>query len=179
MFAGAAGLFLLGYYWGQRYRTPERLRTQAAVQLTPAIDLPEFRATDAAGLDFASARLRGHWSLLVVEGENQDSTNLPTRVYNRLADHPGLQQSLQLVRVRLTPPAPGPAERPPFTSVFGKRDELSALLQALGDGATATSAGSLFLLDPQARAVALFTPDRLPATIAADIVSLTDSGPGR
>jgi cytochrome oxidase Cu insertion factor (SCO1/SenC/PrrC family) len=204
MALAAIGLFLLAYQWGNQYRhgggDPPAI---GGVLLRPAQPLPDFVLTDSAGEPFGRADLLEHWSLLGIAslggaGGHRGMARL-VEVYNRLADRPRLRARLRLLLVTADA-APGLTrdfERlsPAIAVLTGERPAIADLAAALGadpDTALAVAAGeppTLFLLDPDARLIALFPRAQEPAAIATDVDALaahrlrhsepTDDGPTR
>lgn len=177
MFAGAVGLFLLGYYWGNQHKTPSELEVSAAIVIRPPLPLAEFHAVDPAGHTFELPRFKGHWSLLIV-GDPDDVLVKPTlallsRVYNRLAEFPDLQKDTRRVLIS-TAPTTDVFRQSGLVQAYAPADQLTELMSQT---ATGGAPANLHLIDPQARIVALFTPDRRPATIAADIHSIIATNP--
>jgi cytochrome oxidase Cu insertion factor (SCO1/SenC/PrrC family) len=179
LFSGALGLFLLGYYWGNQYKQREPPPMEAAILLRPALALPTFTARDADGQPLGPRRFEGHWSLLLVGALNHADTvrglALQTRVLNRLAAKPELQRSLWPVLISPDPEHDGPqrlsdtvaAYNPNLVAASGPVEEMQPLYKRLGSGPEAPP--TLYLIDPQMRATALFTPRQDPATMARDL----------
>jgi hypothetical protein len=187
MAVAAIGLFLLAYQWGNQYRhgagEPPVI---GGVLLRPPQPLPDFVLTDSAGEPFGRADLLDHWSLLAMAnlagaGGHRGMARL-VETYNRLADRPRLREQLRLLLVTADA-APGLTrdfERlsPAIGVLSGERAPVAELAAALGadpDTALTATAGeppTLFLLDPDARLVAIFPPAEAPVTIAEDLAAL-------
>ncbi len=189
IFSLAASLFLVGYWWGNQYKQPETPRVDSAVLLRPTLHLPDFRATDHHGNDIGLTSFAGHWVLLLparLAGPHTERglTHL-TRIYNRLAAYPKVQRKLKLV---LLSPAPLADTRerlrdivhaynPNMDAAAGKPDDLAGLFAALGIDAAGNDNPALYLLDPQGRALAVFTTRDNPATIADDLRAIQEATP--
>jgi cytochrome oxidase Cu insertion factor (SCO1/SenC/PrrC family) len=184
---GAIGLFLLGYYWGNRYkyRTAPPPNIQGVLVGTSQ-GMPSFELHDATGMPFTDKDLKGHWTLIAFANLEYARGHLAvTRmidVHNRLADEPDLQRTLQLA---LTAESQAPALAQDFSRLSpalkvlsGKADQIDKLRTALGDApqgetaATDEEGAPFFLIDPKGRLIALFTGEEQPAAIAHDLSSL-------
>ncbi len=184
MIAAAAGLFVVGYQWGNRYQHRGGPPAIAGVLVSPPIDLSDFALRDPDGRPVTRDRLGQGWTLLtygdLTQAQGHLSVNRLLEVRNRLADSPELQAGLRLVLVQ-TSEAPNLARdfnrlTPSLIVAGGEAEELAKLADALG-GAPAPTPGddagsALFLIAPGARLVALFTPGQGPATIASDLTAL-------
>jgi cytochrome oxidase Cu insertion factor (SCO1/SenC/PrrC family) len=183
----AAGLFVLGYFWGNRYKQPEPPEVQSAILLRPALHLPDFQALDYQGTELDLAALEGRWTLLLAgrlddPGTARGLVHL-TRVYNRLAAHPGIQREL---RILLLSPEPemDTAERlqdtvfsynPEMNAAAGEPAALAGLFAALGVADSANDVPTLYLLDTQVQALAVFNGSDDPASIASDLRSIQEA----
>ncbi len=185
--AGAIGLFLLGYYWGNAYKfrnaPPPHIE---GVLLRPAAGLPTFELHDATGLPFTEKDLHGHWTLLAFANLEQARGHLAvTRmidVYNRLADQPDLRGEVQLV-VAAEAQEPALAQdfsrlSPALKVLSGKPEAVTHLRTAIGDAPQPHTAATddvgepFFLVDPKGRLLALFTGEEKPSAIATDLSAL-------
>ena len=179
LFSAAAGLFLLGYYWGNQYKRPDLSGVETAILLRPSLQLPPFNATDQFGQPLTQERLLEHWSLLLIGSTGSQTTraglSLITRIFNRLAVHPELQDALHPILLSPDPEQDGSDRlldtvhvyNPTLTAATGPAQELSELMTTLG--AQVDGPSTLYLIDPQGRAVALFTTSQDPAAVARDI----------
>jgi len=191
LFAGAAALFVLGYYWGNQYKQPEQAEVESAVLLRPPLMLPEFQAEDADGGSFGRRELEGRWHLLLVAALDAPTTGdglaQMNRIHNRLGEHPGLREA---VRPLLISPDPerDSAERlqqtvghynPDLLTAAGTKTDLAELLAALGTdhGHARRQPATLYLLDPQVQVPALFTAEQEPAAVARDIREIIQATP--
>jgi len=186
MIAAAAGLFVVGYQWGNRYRYGEGPPAIAGVLVSPPMDLSDFALQDADGRAVTRDRLSDGWTLLsygdLTRAQGQLAVNRLLEVRNRLADRPELRANLRLVLVETTE-APNLARDfnrldPSLIIAQGEPADLRQLADALG-GAPAPIPGddagtALYLIAPGARLVALFTPGQGPETIASDLKRLWD-----
>lgn len=179
LFSAAMGLFLLGYDWGNQYQRPDLSGVDAAILLRPPLELPAFSATDQAGQPLGRERLQGRWSLLLIGSSDSPTTRgglaQMSRIHNRLAGYPELQDTLQPVFLSPDPELDSAdrlretvyAYNPALTAGSAREDDLRALMTTLG--AQSDGPSSLYLIDPQGRAPALFTAAQDPAAIARDI----------
>lgn len=183
----AVGLFLVAYQWGNQLRySSDAPPTIGGVLLRQAEPLPDFVLTDTAGEPFGRGDLLGHWSLLAVTnlagaGGHRGIARL-VEVYNRLADRSQLQDTLRLLLVTAdaAPKLARDFERlsPAIHVLSGERAAAADLAAALGAEPDAALAGqdteppALFLLDPDARLVAIFPSAEAPANIADDVAAL-------
>lgn len=182
------GLFLLGYYWGNHYQRPDLSGVDAAILLRPPLELPAFSATDQVGQPLGKERLQGHWSLLLIGSTESPATRegltQMSRIHNRLAGHSELQDALRPVFLSPDPELDSTDQlletvytyNPALTAGSAREDDLRALMTTLG--AQADGPSSLYLIDPQGRAPALFTAAQDPAAIARDIRMILEATPG-
>jgi len=187
MIAAAAGLFVVGYQWGNRYQYRGGPPAIAGVLVSPPIDLSDFALHDPDGRPVTRDRLSQGWTLLtygdLTQAQGHLAVNRLLEVHNRLADRPDLRAELRLVLVQ-TSDAPNLARdfnrlTPSLIVAGGEAEELTKLADALG-GAPAPLPGddtgaALFLIAPGARLVALFTPGQGPTTVAADLTALSEA----
>ncbi len=187
MIAAAAGLFVLSYQWGNRYKQPGGPPAIAGILVSPPIDLSDFTLRDPDGRPVTRDRLSQGWTLLtygdLTQAQGHLAVNRLLEIRNRLADRPELYADLRLVLVQ-TSDASNLARdfnrlTPSLVVAGGETGELSKLADALG-GAPGPMPGDdtgapLFLIAPGARLVALFTPGQGPATVAADLAALSEA----
>jgi hypothetical protein len=188
MIAAAAGLFLIGYQWGNQYKRPAGPPAIAGVLVAPPIDLSDFSLQDPDGRPVTRDRLAQGWTLLTYGDLTQAQGHLAAsrllEVYNRLTDQPDLRAALRLILVQSLLDAPNLARdfnrlSPALIIVAGDAEQRDLLAEALG-GAKApppgdNSGSAVFVIAPGARMVALFTPGQGAATMAADLVALFES----
>jgi hypothetical protein len=187
MIAAAAGLFVIGYQWGNQYKRPAGPPAIAGVLVAPPLDLSDFSLSDAEGRPVSRDRLAQGWTLLtyadLTQAQGHLAVNRLLEVYNRLADQPGLRAALRLVLVQIVD-APNLARDfnrlSPALSIAGGDPEQRALLADALGGAPEPPPGddsgsAVFVIAPGARVVALFTPGQGPATMAADLVTLFEA----
>ena len=189
IFSLAASLFVLGYWWGNQYKKPDTPQVSSAILLRPALHLPDYQAIDYRGNDIGLASLEGHWALLLAgqlsdPGIRQGLVQL-TRIYNRLAVHPAIQRDLKLLLLSPNPLVDTPerlrdtvhAYNPDLNAAAGRPEDLAGLFAALGVDDTTADDPALYLLDPQGRALAVFTTNDDPATIAEDLRAIQEAHP--
>ena len=195
--AGILGGALAQQYFRQREAAPALLE-RATLYQEPR-PLADFALVDQDGAAFGPARLRGRWTFLFFGFVNCPDicpTTLATlaAVRRALADLPaGERPGVALVSVdpaRDTPPILARYVThfdPSFTGLTGAPGELDALAQDLGvavfigpqdaDGIYAVDhSAAVFLVDPEARVVALFNTPHDAATIARDYRRIVTAG---
>jgi cytochrome oxidase Cu insertion factor (SCO1/SenC/PrrC family) len=190
----AVALFLLAYQWGNQYKyggtEPPAI---GGVLLRPPRPLPDFMLTDSGGQPFERKALVDQWSLLAVGDLSGSSGHRAfarlIEVYNRLADQRDLRRRflLLLVTADSAPALARDFERlsPAIAVLSGDRAAVADFTQAaLGASPDALMSGdqtnttnlddgpSLFLIDPEARVLALFPGAQPAEDIAADLRSL-------
>ena len=187
MAVAAVGLFLVAYQWGNQLRFGSgEPPTIGGVLLRPAPSLPDFVLTDTLGEPFGRGDLLDHWSLLGIANLAGASGHRGmvrlVEVYNRLADRPQIHDSLRLLLVTADA-APKLARdfeglSTAIAVLSGDRTAVADLATALGAAPDTALNGhdteppALFLLDPDARLVAVFPSAETPATIADDLAAL-------
>jgi protein SCO1/2 len=181
---GALGL-ALGVWLASRLQpgyVPQPSTDLAATVLPEPKPLTEFRAQDQNQAPFTLARLKGHWSFLFF-GYTHCPDVCPTtlaalaQVHDRLAQSPGALDATQFVFVSVDPERDSPEQlgryvryfHPGFLGVTAPEADLDKLARQLGvlhvraQGATAADyamdhSASIFLVDAEARLVAVFSP---------------------
>jgi peroxiredoxin len=182
----AVGLFLIAYQWGNQYRhgagEPPEL---SGVLMRAPQPLPEFALTDARDARFDRSELTGHWSLIafapIRSAPGHRAVTRMIEIRNRIADRPDLQRQLRLLLVSADA-APSLAmdfERlsPAIAVLSAPSAELAGLRDAVGaDPASAAvdDLPPLFLIDPDARLVAIFPSSQPAAEVAADLDALSN-----
>ena len=170
--------FGIAYYSGSRYKErPQPAPVINGVAIYPASPLHDLSGSGIDALEPQS--LRDHWSLLMLD-PHRGETRSPAlvrlvQVHNRLAADPELQQQLDYLYL---PRTLEPATQEVISSLTGKLRALSSEQHRLDeifhhfgvdpDG----DAAALYLIGPQTRLHALFTPDQDIATIAVDLNTL-------
>lgn len=186
MIVAAAGLFVVGYQWGNRFQHRGGPPAIGGVLVAPPIALSDFHLQDPDGRPVNRDRLAQGWALLtygdLTQAQGQLAISRLIEVHNRLAERPELSAELLLVLVQ-SGSAPNLARdfnrlTPALVIAEGGPDELAKLADALG-GAPAplpgdTAGALLFLIAPGGNLVALFTPGQGPATVAQDLMALAD-----
>ena len=182
-----------------RPRSPQEAELERATQYRAPRHLPDFALVDQDGAPFLPARLQGRWTFLFFGFVNCPDicpTTLATLAEARraLADLPaGERPGVTLVSVdpgRDTPAVLGRYVThfdPAFQGVTGTPGELEALARDLGvavfvgspddDGNYAVDhSAAVFLVDPGARVVALFSTPHDAAVIARDFRRIVAGG---
>ena len=170
--------FGIAYYSGSRYqKRPRPAPLITGVAIHPASPLPDLSESEIVALKPES--LSDHWSLLMLD-PHRGETRSPAlvrlvQVHNRLAANPDLQQRLDYLYL---PRTLEPATQEVISSLTGKLRALSSeqhrvdeIFHHFGvdpDG----DAAALYLIGPETRLHALFTPDQDIATIAEDLTTL-------
>lgn len=174
--------------WLERRAEPPPTRA-AAVYREPR-PLPAFELVAHDGTRFDPARMRGHWSVLFFGFTNCPDVCPSTlaqlaSMKRRLADLPPAR-SPAVVMISVDPKRDTPERLaqyvpyfdPSFTGATGTRETLDALTRSMGvavhlgpevDGTyTIDHTAALFLVDPDARLVAVFPTPHDVETLAAD-----------
>jgi len=167
--------------------------------LLPPRAIPEFQLLDASDQTITRAQLMGHWSLLFfgyTSCPDVCPTTLTTlaQVQKQLADLHN-EKRLQMVFISVDPKRDTPVQvgqyvkffSPDFVGLTGATKNIEQFTQAMGvpvvihdsgNGAyTVDHAATLFLLDAQARLVAVFSPPHNVATLANDLRTVIDQLP--
>ncbi len=184
----------IGYYLGNRMRGEAFYVPSSPQVLNPAAEpvaLEAFELRDHYDRPFTPAQLAGRWTLVAAGAlaETDACRKTLTRlvlVHNQLVDRPDLQRQFQAVFLTRAPDVDSAAAlrdlvtfySPDFVGVRGDSDQLARLATALGlddEQAGDASDAGFALVDPAGLFRGRFTPDKAPATIAADIKSLARS----
>jgi hypothetical protein len=188
MVIAAAGLFVVGYHWGNRYKYGGGPPVIQGVLLRPPVELPGFELKETGGIRFTLEELKDHWTLLAFSDLRRAGSHLAVNrmigVYNRLADKTDLQVRLQLALAAeeqdLELARDFSRLSPALKVLSGEADELKRLRASVGDLPPEGSAppeedgAPLYLIDPKARLMALFPHAEGSETIAADLSALAD-----
>jgi protein SCO1/2 len=190
--AALVALLVLGLQAGRVFRDPARAAPPGLTALEPPLALPDFRLHDQNSRTFDPARLRGKWSL-VFFGYTQCPDICPTtlvvlRDLRRLAG--GKERNVQYVFVSVDPERDNARTLrdyaryfdPELVAVTGRHTELLRLTRALGAYYEAGEArngryevhhsAAIFVIDPEARARALFAGPHDPARLAQGLQRL-------
>ncbi len=176
-------VFAIAYYGGEIYHQ----RTQpapaiAGVAIHPPAPVPEL--PDSPGAPLNPEALRGHWNLLMLDphagGIRSPALVRLLQIHNRLAADPERQRRLVYLYL---PAQLDPATREAIDGLGGNihalggdPDPVAETFRRFGsdpDGEAAT----LYLIGPELRLHALFTPDEDIATIAKDLNTLITAEP--
>lgn len=193
LFAGIAIVAILsGVLFAQFLRSPNQpaLNLSNGTMLPSARALPEFQLLDSNGQQFTGAQLQGHWSLLFF-GYTSCPDICPTtlstlaQVDQVLANLPTVQHP-QIVFVSVDPKRDTPQLvhnyihffNPNFIGLTGEPMQIEQLTQAIGVPVqihdtggvyTVDHSATLFLIDPQVRMTAIFSPPHSVDTLANDL----------
>jgi hypothetical protein len=177
--------FGIAFYSGSRYRGHnDSAPAITGVAIQPPTPLPSPEGGDDPGSPVSTTALSGHWSLVMLD-PHEGQTRAPAllrllKVHNRLAAEPTLQRRLHYL----------------YLPQSGAKEALKEI-NALGDNITAFCAGAqhteylfrrfgadpqsddavLYLVGPQVKLRALFTPDEDVANIAKDLTTLINATP--
>jgi protein SCO1/2 len=186
--AVAAGALAARWFLGPATLTQASL--EAATLLDPARPLPTFELVDAAGQPFRRNDLEGRWHLLFFGFTNCPdvcpSTLTTLAAVERSLDDLAAERRPVVVFVSVDPERDAPdkvgayahffSDR--FRGVTGTESAMQTLTASLGvpvakvpvegGGYTVDHGASIFLIDPQARMRALFSPRDGSAAIAQD-----------
>jgi hypothetical protein len=185
MAVAALGLFLVSYQWGNQYmHGGDRPPTLSGVVIRPPLPLPDVVLTDSSDGPFGRADLIDHWSLLIFaavdDARGHRGIARLVEVYNRLADRPHLQERLRLLLVGTDAESRLGRDFERLSSAITVLSAEPATLETLEAtlGADPQSKGdglpTLFLIDTDARLVALFPASQSAAEIAADVAALAE-----
>lgn len=166
--------------------------------LLPPRAVPEFQLIDGTAQSYGRAQLTGHWSLLFF-GYTSCPDICPTTLSSLAQVQTQLiglhdSQRLQVVFVSVDPKRDTPEQvgryvkffNPEFIGLTGTTAQIELLTKAMGvpfavhdsDGAyTVDHAATLFLLDPQARMTAIFSPPHNVATLSSDLRAVITQTP--
>ncbi|MEJ2456064.1 MAG: hypothetical protein P8103_18200 [Candidatus Thiodiazotropha sp.] len=170
--------FGLAYYAGSRYKDRSLLPpTISGVAIHPPTPLPEL--PESADTLLKPEALSGHWSLLMLDphaGETRSPALVRLlQVHNRLASEPDLQR--KLVYLYLAPSLQGETQQAierlgdNLHALTGDADQVAEIFRRFGVEPDSETA-ALYLIGPQVRLHALFTPDQDTATITVDLTTL-------
>lgn len=193
--AAIYGGIFAGNWYQQRTAEPAAL-----IRLEQPRALSDFTLSDQNGTPFDPQRLQERWSLLFAgytrsDEETHAVLSLVSRVYNRLADVPPVQQAVQMVFLSVDPQY-DTVERlhgfiglyhERFVAVTGDDAELRKLALQLGliyrreglpDGDYRIDHSTyLALINPRGELIGVFTGLLDPATIADDLKILFHQWP--
>lgn len=170
--------FGIAYYSGSRYKDrPPPAPIISGVAIHPPTPLPNLSDNDFDALKRAS--LAEHWSLLMLDPHQGDTRSSALirllQVHNRLAAEPQLQRKLNYLYLPVTlepqtqSAIDGLGEN--VRALTGDRAQVEEIFSHFGVDPQSDSA-ALYLIGPQARLHALFTPDQDIVTIAQDLITL-------
>ena len=159
--------------------------------LQPPRPVPEFQMLDGSGQAFTRQQLLGHWSVLFFGYTScpdvcPTTLSLLAQVNKTLSDLPDTQRP-QFVFISIDPKRDTPAQMKNYVNFFdpaiigltgsqAQTDQLTSslgvpvVIQDLGNGNYSVDhAATLFLLDPQARMTAIFSPPHTLQTLSSDL----------
>jgi hypothetical protein len=187
MAVAAVGLFLIGYQWGNQFQHAREapLRIEG-VLLRPPLDLPELELHGSQG-PVTRDDLLGHWSLIAFGSPGSAAGHRGVarliEIANRVADQPDLRKNLWLLLISAdaVPILARDFEQltPSLRVLSAPEQPLADLKGAIGAGQRSAAEGvdlppPLFLVDPKARLVTLFSGGQSAANIAADLKTLSE-----
>jgi len=187
MAVAAVGLFLIGYQWGNQFQhAHQTLPRIQGVLLRPPIDLPEFELYGPQG-PFSRDNLHGAWSLIAFGSPGSAVGHRGVarliEIANRIADQPNLRKQLKLLLISADD-APVLARdfeqlTPSLRVLSAPEQPLAELKQALGAAQRAPAEDTdlpppLFLVDPKARLISLFSGGQSANSIAADLKAISE-----
>ncbi len=190
-----AGIAILAILVGAMSAVFLRGSSQPAINLAngtvlpSARPLPSFQLVRSDGQPYTQAQLQGRWSLMFFGFTNcpdicPTTLTLMAQVEKALSDLPSPPQ---IVFVSVDPRRDTPAQvsnyikffSPSFIGLTGEQAQIDQLTKAmgvpvaihdLGNGAYSVDhAATLFLLDPQARMTAIFSPPHTVETLSDDL----------
>jgi hypothetical protein len=185
MILAAMGLFVVGYYWGNRYQYSGDPPVIEGVLLRPPVMLPDFELRDADGLPFTRNDLADRWTLLAFgelhRADGHLAVNRMIGVYNRLTDQPELREQLQLALASEQQELGLSRDFSRLSSALkvlsGDAAELDRVRASAGNTpgrgpATGELGTPFYLIDPKTRLMVVFTEAQKPEAIAEDISAL-------
>jgi protein SCO1/2 len=157
----------------------------------------DFGLTDQDGKPYTLAALRGHWTFVAI-GYTSCPDVCPTTmatfsaIVRKLGEGQGRHPTPRFLLISVDPERDGPERlaqyvryfNPAFLGATGPHEQLKALTAQLGamyarvqDEGSAMSylvdhSATIFLLDPQARLVAVFSAPQDPLAMAADFATI-------
>ncbi|MCU7853922.1 MAG: hypothetical protein KZQ80_17115 [Candidatus Thiodiazotropha sp. (ex Monitilora ramsayi)] len=173
-------VFVMAYYGGSKYKNHHKDAPKiSGLSIHPPTPLPPMADTDDQETPIRQSMLLDHWSLLTLDPhQGQDRSPALVRllqIHNRLAVSPELQQQLQYLYL---PRQADEASQEAITALndnisglTGEPNQIEETFRRFGvdpDGSEAT----LYLIGPEAKLHALFTPAEDAATIAQDVTTL-------
>lgn len=169
--------------------------------LLPPRATPAFQLIDVNANSYGQAQLTGHWSLLFFGYTScpdicPTTLSLLAQVQQKLTDLHDAQR-LQMVFVSVDPKRDTPAQvgqyvkffSPDFVGLTGTQKDIDQFTRAMGVPVAVHDTGSgaynvdhaatLFLLDAQARMVAVFSPPHTVDALAGDLRSVITQLPNQ
>lgn len=181
----AAITFGLAFYGGSQYKDRrEDTPPISGVSIFPPAPLPQLQASSDTPAAISEAALRDHWSLLMLDphrGEDRSPGLIRLlQIHNRLANAPALQQHLHYLYLPINLDETSQQSLTTLgdnirglTIPPAQVDELFHLFGVDPQGQDA----ALYLIGPEARLHALFTPGEDAANIAEDLTTLIPTPP--
>lgn len=197
MFAVALVAILGGYFWGnQQIPLNQGLKNLHLLEHPKTISA--FQLTNLLGAPFTPANFTGHWNMLFIGYTRDEQTTpaqltLATRIINRLADRPRLQQNTAVIFLTVDPEHDTPEALKPFIrhyseqfqALTGDDEQIISLAHQLGmkyqrveekdGGYSIMHSSSIALINPQGKLQGLFTGRVDASSIAQDIKQLADT----
>jgi protein SCO1/2 len=194
LFIGIAIVAILaGALSAQFMRSPSQpvVTLSSGTLLPGGRDLPDFQLVDSSNTPYTRSQLAGHWSVLFFGFTNcpdicPTTLSLLAQVEKTLQNLPTTQRP-QMVFVSVDPKRDTPAQvasyikffSPDFVGLTGELTQVEQFTRAMGvpvqihdsgNGAyTVDHAATMFLLDPQARLTAVFSPPHQVNTLTSDL----------
>lgn len=186
MLAAGAGLFVVAYYWGNRYQygvlNPPSIQ---GVLVRPAPALPPFELQDTSGAPFTADDLQGRWTLLAFGDLAQARGHLTVSrllaVHNALSDERDLASKVQLALAARGEPSELARDFARLSRALrvlsGEPEAIEPLRLGLGEPADERpgepgEGAPIYQIDPRGRLVALYLPSQSTEAIAADLRTL-------
>jgi hypothetical protein len=176
-------VFAIAYVGGAKYRQTNRTLPQiSGLSIQPPTPLPDMRELgEAAPLN--PRLLENHWSLLALDPDKGDKRSPALihllQIHNRLADKPELQHQLHFLYLPVetdeTTQASISGLHENITGLNGGAEQIAQTFEHFGVDPESNLA-AFYLIDPEKRLHALFTPNEDAATIAQDINTLINHG---
>jgi hypothetical protein len=176
-------VFGVAYFGGARYQQTNRVLPQiSGLSIQPPAPLPDMSDLGEEA-PLTPAQLEDHWSLLALDPDIGDRRSPALirllQIHNRLADKPELQRQLHFLYLPLEADEATQASisglHENITGLTGETDQIAKTFEHFGVAHESNQA-AFYLIGPEKRLHALFTPNQDAATIAQDINTLINHG---
>lgn len=192
----AIGAVLIGLWLSYRSFAPPKPVSTNFTLYTPSVDIAPFQLTDSNDRPFTNLSLQGHWTFLFFGFTNCQSIcpitmTLLNNVYQILYQEEQNPMP-DVVMITIDPDNDTPSRmhdyvtsfNPHFQGATGDKQQIQQLASSLNvvymrvktsNGYTFDHSGSLMLIDPSGRLIALFTPPLDAKSVAEDYANIVNS----